>query len=53
MPMDEALASPPSSRGRPHAVVDLALVKRVGDLQSELIHDFFESLRSGSAAACM
>jgi imidazoleglycerol-phosphate dehydratase len=37
--------------GRPHAVVDLKLqVPRVGDLQSELITDFFEGFALGARA---
>jgi imidazoleglycerol-phosphate dehydratase len=37
--------------GRPHAVVDLKLrVQRVGDLQSELIHDFFEGFATSARA---
>ena len=37
--------------GRPHAVVDLRLHTRlVGDLQSELIHDFFEGFAIGARA---
>ncbi len=49
MPMDETLAvAAIDLSGRPHATVDLQLkVERVGDLQSELIHDFFD----GFAAA--
>ncbi len=49
MPMDETLAvAAIDLGGRPHAVVDLALhVERVGDLQSELIHDFFEGFAQG------
>jgi len=49
MPMDETLAvAALDLGGRPHAVVDLALtVDRVGDLQSELIHDFFEGFALG------
>ena len=49
MPMDETLAvAAIDLSGRPHAVVDLRLrVKRVGDLQAELVQDFFE----GFAAA--
>ena len=48
-PMDETLAvAAVDLGGRPHAVVDLALhVERVGDLQSELIHDFFEGFAQG------
>jgi imidazoleglycerol-phosphate dehydratase len=49
MPMDETLGvAAVDLGGRPHAVVDLALkVPRVGDLQSELIHDFFEGFALG------
>jgi imidazoleglycerol-phosphate dehydratase len=37
--------------GRPHATVDLQLhVERVGDLQSELIHDFFDGFASAARA---
>lgn len=52
MPMDEALAiAAVDLSGRPHAVVDLKLkVRKVGDLQSELIHDFFEGFASGARA---
>ena len=44
MPMDETLAvAAVDLGGRPHAVVDLKVgVARVGDLQTELVHDFFE-----------
>jgi imidazoleglycerol-phosphate dehydratase len=50
MPMDETLAvAAIDLGGRPHAVIDLALhVERVGDLQSELIHDFFEGFAQGA-----
>jgi imidazoleglycerol-phosphate dehydratase len=49
MPMDESLAvAAVDLGGRPHAVVDLGLtVRLVGDLQSELIHDFFEGFALG------
>jgi imidazoleglycerol-phosphate dehydratase len=49
MPMDETLGvAAIDLGGRPHAVVDLALrVQRVGDLQAELIHDFFEGFAQG------
>jgi imidazoleglycerol-phosphate dehydratase len=49
MPMDETLGiAAVDLGGRAHAVVDLALkVKRVGDLQSELIHDFFDGFALG------
>ena len=52
MPMDETLAvAAIDLSGRPHAVVDLKLrVRRVGDLQSELIHDFFEGFASAARA---
>ena len=52
MPMDETLAvAAIDLGGRPHAVVDLKLrVRRVGDLQSELIHDFFEGFASAARA---
>ena len=37
--------------GRPHAAIDLKLrVKRVGDLQAELLHDFFEGFAIGARA---
>ncbi|MCC7417149.1 MAG: imidazoleglycerol-phosphate dehydratase HisB [Acidobacteria bacterium] len=44
MPMDETLAvAAIDLGGRPHAAVDLPLrAARVGDLQTELVHDFFE-----------
>jgi imidazoleglycerol-phosphate dehydratase len=52
MPMDETLGlAAVDLSGRPHAVVDLKLrVRRVGDLQSELIHDFFDGFASGARA---
>jgi imidazoleglycerol-phosphate dehydratase len=52
MPMDEALAvAAIDLSGRPHAVVDLKLrVERVGDLQSELVHDFFDGFASAARA---
>ena len=52
MPMDETLAvAAVDLSGRPHAVIDLKLrVRRVGDLQSELIHDFFEGFASAARA---
>lgn len=52
MPMDETLAvAAVDLSGRPHAVVDLKLrVERVGDLQSELIHDFFDGFASAARA---
>lgn len=52
MPMDETLAvAAIDLGGRAHAVVDLRLkVKRVGDLQSELLTDFFEGFAQGARA---
>lgn len=52
MPMDETLAvAAIDLSGRPHAVVDLKLrVKRVGDLQAELIQDFFEGFAAAARA---
>ncbi len=52
MPMDEALAvAAVDLSGRIHAVVDLKLkVKTVGDLQAELVHDFFEGFAQGARA---
>ena len=52
MPMDETLGvAAIDLGGRPHAVVDLRLrVRRVGDLQSELLHDFFEGFALGARA---
>ena len=52
MPMDETLAvAAIDLSGRPHATVDLKLkVDRVGDLQSELIHDFFDGFSSAARA---
>ncbi len=52
MPMDETLAvAAIDLGGRPHAVVDLPVrAVRVGDLQTELVHDFFEGFAIGSRA---
>lgn len=52
MPMDETLAvAAIDLGGRPHAVVDLKVtVRRVGDLQAELVHDFFEGFAIGARA---
>ena len=52
MPMDEALAVVALDLGgRPHAVVDLKVrVRMVGDLQTELVHDFFEGFALGARA---
>jgi imidazoleglycerol-phosphate dehydratase len=52
MPMDETLAvAAIDLGGRPHAVVDLKVrTARVGDLQTELVHDFFEGFAIGARA---
>jgi imidazoleglycerol-phosphate dehydratase len=52
MPMDETLAvAAVDLSGRPHAVVDLkGTAARVGDLQTELVQDFFEGFASGARA---
>lgn len=52
MPMDETLGvAAIDLGGRPHAVVDLRVRTRlVGDLQSELIHDFFDGFALGARA---
>jgi len=52
MPMDETLAvAAIDLSGRPHTVVDLKVkVRMVGDLQTELVHDFFEGFASGARA---
>lgn len=52
MPMDETLGvAAIDLSGRPHAVVDLKLkVRKVGDLQSELVQDFFEGFAQGARA---
>jgi imidazoleglycerol-phosphate dehydratase len=52
MPMDETLAvAALDLSGRPHAVVDLKTrVSRVGDLQTELVHDFFAGFALGARA---
>jgi imidazoleglycerol-phosphate dehydratase len=52
MPMDETLGvAAIDLSGRPHAVVDLRLkAARVGDLQSELVQDFFEGFAQGARA---
>ena len=49
MPMDETLAvAAVDLGGLAHAVVDLALkVRTVGDLQAELVHDFFDGFALG------
>jgi len=52
MPMDETLAvAAVDLSGRPHAVVKLKVaVERVGDLQTELVHDFFDGFAMGARA---
>jgi imidazoleglycerol-phosphate dehydratase len=52
MPMDETLAvAAIDLGGRPHAAVDLRVkVLKVGDLQTELVHDFFEGFAIGARA---
>jgi len=52
MPMDESLGvAAIDLGGRAHAVVDLRLrVRRVGDLQAELVTDFFEGFARGARA---
>ena len=52
MPMDDTLAVVAIDLGgRPHAVVDLAVRARmVGDLQTELVHDFFDGFATGARA---
>ena len=52
MPMDETLAvAAIDLSGRVHAIVDLKLrVSRVGDLQAELVNDFFDGFAQGARA---
>jgi imidazoleglycerol-phosphate dehydratase len=52
MPMDETLAVVAVDLGgRPHTVVDLQVtIERVGDLQVELVHDFFEGFAMAARA---
>ena len=52
MPMDETLAvAAIDLGGRPYTVVDLKTrVVRIGDLQRELVHDFFEGFAIGARA---
>jgi imidazoleglycerol-phosphate dehydratase len=53
MPMDETLAlAAIDLSGRAHAVVDLKKVKarRVGDLETDLVHDFFDGFAMGARA---
>ena len=52
MPMDETLAvAAIDLSGRPHAVIDTKVATRtVGDLQSELVHDFFDGFAMAARA---
>jgi imidazoleglycerol-phosphate dehydratase len=52
MPMDDTLAvAAIDFSGRPRAVVDLRVkADRVGDLPTELVHDFFEGFASAARA---
>ena len=52
MPMDETLGvAAIDLGGRVHAVVDLRLsVRRVGDLDADLVHDFFDGFAQGARA---
>ena len=52
MPMDETLGvAAIDLSGRIHAVTDLRLkVRRVGDLEADLVHDFFEGFAQGARA---
>src|SRR5207249_9788773 len=52
MPMDETLGlSTVDFSGRATAVVDTKVrIRMVGDLQSELVHDFFEGFARGAQA---
>jgi imidazoleglycerol-phosphate dehydratase len=53
MPMDETLAlAAIDLGGRAHAVVDLKKVKskRVGDLETDLVHDFLDGFAMGARA---
>jgi imidazoleglycerol-phosphate dehydratase len=52
MPMDETLAvAAVDFGGRPHTVVDLKRpAAKVGDLQTELVHDFFEGFATAARA---
>src|SRR5687767_15913120 len=50
MPMDETLAvAAIDLSGRPHSVIDTTVtVRLVGDLQAELVHDFFEGFANAA-----
>jgi imidazoleglycerol-phosphate dehydratase len=52
MPMDETLAvAAVDLSGRPYAVVNVKVkAPKVGDLQTELVHDFFDGFASGARA---
>ena len=52
MPMDETLGvAAIDLSGRIHAVTDLRLkVRRVGDLETDLVHDFFDGFAQGARA---
>ena len=52
IPMDETLAvAAIDLGGRVHSVVDLKLrVRRVGDLEADLVHDFFDGFAQGARA---
>jgi imidazoleglycerol-phosphate dehydratase len=52
MPMDETLGvAAVDLSGRVHAVTDLRLrVRRVGDLEADLVHDFFDGFAQGARA---
>lgn len=52
MPMDDSLGvAAVDLSGRAHAVVELKLrVRRVGDLEAELVHDFFDGFAQGARA---
>jgi imidazoleglycerol-phosphate dehydratase len=52
MPMDETLAvAAIDLSGRPHAVVETKVtVRLVGDLQTELVHDFFDGFATAARA---
>ena len=52
MPMDETLAvAAIDLGGRPHAVIDIPVkAARIGDLQTELVQDFFEGFAAAARA---
>ena len=52
MPMDETLAvAALDLSGRPHAIVDLGrIAARIGDLPTELVHDFFDGFAASARA---